>query len=44
MSQSEENDSTPDKVLGNDTKTGKEISLRNGRYGLYVQLGTDPED
>ena len=44
LNQSEENDSAPDKTLGTDPKTGKDISLRNGRYGLYVQLGPDPED
>jgi len=27
------------KVLGVDAATGKEVTLRNGPYGLYVQLG-----
>ncbi len=27
------------KVLGVDAATGKEITLRNGPYGLYIQLG-----
>ncbi len=30
------------KVLGEDPTTGKQITLRKGPYGLYVQLG-DPE-
>ncbi len=30
------------KVLGIDPVTGKEVSLRNGRFGAYVQLG-EPE-
>jgi DNA topoisomerase I len=30
------------KVLGIDPETGKEVTLRNGPYGLYVQLG-EPE-
>ncbi|MBS0221951.1 MAG: type I DNA topoisomerase [Proteobacteria bacterium] len=30
------------KVLGIDPATGKEVTLRNGPYGLYVQLG-EPE-
>ncbi len=33
------------KVLGVDPETGKEISLRKGPYGIYVQMGDiDPED
>jgi DNA topoisomerase-1 len=33
------------KVLGVDPKTGLDVSLRKGPYGLYVQLGeADPED
>ena len=32
-------------VLGVDPKTGLDVSLRKGPYGLYVQLGeADPED
>ena len=33
------------KVLGTDPNTGKEISIRNGRFGPFAQLGsnTDPE-
>ena len=30
------------KVLGIDPETGKEVTLRNGRFGAYVQLG-EPE-
>ncbi|WIM14165.1 type I DNA topoisomerase [Enhydrobacter sp.] len=30
------------KLLGIDPETGKEVTLRNGPYGLYVQLG-EPE-
>ncbi|WP_421998971.1 type I DNA topoisomerase [Reyranella sp.] len=30
------------RVLGTDPATGKEVTLRNGPYGLYVQLG-EPE-
>jgi DNA topoisomerase-1 len=30
------------KLLGTDPETGKEVTLRNGPYGLYVQLG-EPE-
>jgi DNA topoisomerase-1 len=29
------------RTLGNDPETGKEISLRKGPYGLYVQLGEE---
>ncbi|MCI4678977.1 type I DNA topoisomerase [Rhodoblastus acidophilus] len=29
------------KVLGEDPKTGKEITLRDGRFGAYVQEGQD---
>jgi DNA topoisomerase-1 len=32
-----------DKVLGNDPTSGKAISVKNGRFGPYVQLG-DRED
>ncbi len=31
------------RVLGNDPASGKEVSVRMGRYGPYAQLGT-PED
>jgi DNA topoisomerase-1 len=31
------------KVLGTDEATGKEITLRNGPYGLYIQLGVPEE-
>jgi len=31
-----------DNILGNDPKTDKPVYLKNGRFGLYVQLG-DPE-
>ena len=27
------------KVLGKDPETGKDVTLRNGRFGAYVQLG-----
>jgi DNA topoisomerase-1 len=32
-----------DKVLGIDPETGLEVSVRNGRYGAYVQLGEQEE-
>ncbi len=33
------------KFLGTDPKTGKDVTLRRGPYGVYVQLGeADPED
>lgn len=33
------------RVLGNDPKSGKEVSVRIGRYGPYAQIGTkDDED
>lgn len=33
------------KVLGTDPETGKDVTLRKGPYGIYVQLGEqDPED
>jgi DNA topoisomerase-1 len=35
---------TGPKVLGEDPETGKEISLRKGPYGHYVQLGEQGED
>ncbi|WP_345096080.1 type I DNA topoisomerase [Bartonella acomydis] len=30
-------------ILGMDPKTGKDISLRNGRFGPYIQLGENKE-
>ncbi|WP_370930924.1 type I DNA topoisomerase [Bartonella sp. DGB1] len=33
------NEATEDKSLGNDPISGEEITLRNGRFGPYVQLG-----
>ena len=33
-----------DRVLGNDQVTGLEVSMRNGRYGTYVQLGEQEPD
>jgi len=37
--------STPDgKLLGDDPETGLAVSLRNGRYGPYVQLGEGSKD
>lgn len=32
------------KVLGQDPETGLDVSLRNGRFGLYVQLGEDSKE
>ncbi|HCR86291.1 MAG TPA: type I DNA topoisomerase [Alphaproteobacteria bacterium] len=32
------------RVLGNDKRTGKEITLRKGPYGFYVQLGEQGKD
>jgi DNA topoisomerase I len=38
-------EATQGRVLGNDPKSGKEISVRLGRYGPFVQIGTkDDED
>ena len=33
-----------DRVLGNDPETGLEVSVRNGRFGPYVQLGEQDPD
>ena len=33
------NNKEPFKVLGNDPSSGLEVSIRNGRYGIFVQLG-----
>ena len=33
-----------ERVLGNDPKTGKPLSVRVGRYGAYVQIGTKDDD
>ena len=30
-------------MLGEDPETGLQVTLRNGRFGPYVQLGPDPE-
>ncbi len=32
------------KVLGNDPETGREISLKSGRFGPYIQLAAGDED
>lgn len=32
------------KILGTDPETGLEVSLRDGRFGPYVQLGGDPSE
>lgn len=32
------------KVLGNDPKTGKEISAKTGRFGPYIQLGSNEDE
>ena len=32
------------KVLGNDPETGAEITIRDGRFGAYIQLGEQSED
>jgi len=41
-----ENGDAAPRVLGTDPKTGKEVSLKSGRFGPYVQLGeqTNGED
>jgi DNA topoisomerase-1 len=36
--------STPARVLGTDPKSGKEVSVKVGRYGPYVQIGEASED
>jgi DNA topoisomerase-1 len=33
-----------DRVLGSDPETGLEVSVRNGRFGAYVQLGEQDAD
>lgn len=33
-----------DRVLGTDPETGLEVSVRNGRFGAYVQLGEQEPD
>ncbi len=33
-----------DRVLGSDPETGLEVSVRNGRFGAYVQLGEQEPD
>ena len=32
------------KVLGNDPKTGKEVSAKSGRFGPYIQLGSNDDE
>jgi DNA topoisomerase I len=36
-------DVMPNKILGKDPETGKEVHLRFGRFGAYVQLGEEVE-
>lgn len=36
---SSQNENFETKILGKDSKTGKEVTLRKGPYGFYVQLG-----
>ncbi|MGE4069988.1 MAG: DNA topoisomerase I [Lysobacterales bacterium] len=37
-------EATQGRVLGTDEKTGKEISVRLGRYGPFVQIGTKDDE
>lgn len=37
--EAEENAEKGDSVLGTDPETGEEVAIRNGRFGMYIQLG-----